>query len=76
MYQLLGDGAERHFATDWATGVAIENAAQWRSVLQSALQNVVVLILLERMGAAPGRAWLARARAAAVASWDVRGIDA
>ena len=58
IYQLLGDSAEARFASDWATGVAIENAAQWRSVLQSAVQNVALLLLLERVGLAAPRSWL------------------
>ena len=58
IYRLLGDKGEEHFANNWAVGVGIDQATQWQGVLQTAVQVVIILTLLERMGFVTGNSWL------------------
>lgn len=38
IYQLLGDKAQSAFVRDWAIGCGMENASQWKEVMQEALE--------------------------------------
>lgn len=60
IYQLLGDKAEEAFVRDWAIGLAIDNASQWKEVFSTAVQAVVVAVALDRLGLLGGDQWLAR----------------
>lgn len=57
IYKLLGSDAERAFATDWGTGLAIEQASQLRDILKDLLKEVLVLLLLEQLRVVPAAQW-------------------
>ena len=58
IYQLLGDKAQEQFSHDWAVGLGIDQATQWKEVVQSSIQAAIILTLLDRMGFMSGVAWL------------------
>ena len=47
-----------HITQDWLVGVALDNASQWKDVVQTALQAAVVLLLLERLNVMRPEPWL------------------
>ena len=57
-YKLLGDGAETSFARSWGVSFGLGCASDWRDVLKEAVQNVVVLVVLERLFLTKDESWL------------------
>lgn len=49
IYKLLGSRAEQAFASDWGTGLAIEQASQLRDILKDLLQEVALLLILDQL---------------------------
>lgn len=58
IYKLLGSQAEESFSTDWGTGLAIEQASQWRGIAQSLLVEVAILLVLDQLKVIPVGQWL------------------
>lgn len=50
IYDQLGSGMEAAFMVNWLVGLAIDHASQWHGVVQSFVEEVVVLATLEALG--------------------------
>ena len=57
IYQNLGERAEAQFTIEWLTGVGLENATQWKSVVQNAVTGVVLVLLLDRLNLTEPGEW-------------------
>lgn len=58
IFELLGDGSQRHFLRDWGVGLGVDNLRQWQDVAKEALKAAVVLAVLDRLGLVGGDPWL------------------
>lgn len=57
IYRKLGSGAQQQFSSAWGLGVALDNAAEFRDILQTALKAGFVLVVLEELYLVANRQW-------------------
>lgn len=62
IYRLLGSKAEYSFTVDWATGIAVEQASQWRDIAKDLCIEVALLLLLDQLKVTPPLHWCVAAR--------------
>ena len=57
IYKQLGDGAQTSFAQAWGTGYALDNATEWQEVFKTAVQAVLVLVILDMLRVTKNGTW-------------------
>ena len=61
IYDLVGPAEEAGFAREWGIAVGLDNAAQWKDVVNEAVQSTLKLLLLQRLRLVPAEKWLEEA---------------
>ena len=57
IYRKLGDSAQQEFSSAWGLGFALDNAAEFREILSTALQAAFLVVLLEELYIIANRQW-------------------
>lgn len=58
VYNLLGTRAETDFIQSWLVALGVDNASQWREVLQDALKAGALLFLADRLWLLSNSRWM------------------
>jgi hypothetical protein len=58
IYDQLGLRAEADFVRSWLVALGVDNAAQWRDMLQEALKGAALLLLLDRLWLMSNARWM------------------
>jgi hypothetical protein len=57
VYKQLGPSAEGEFAKTWGIGFGLDNASEWRDVLQTAVQAALVVVVLDALRWTSSEKW-------------------
>lgn len=58
VYNLLGPRAETDFVQSWLVALGVDNASQWREVLQDAIKAGALLFLADRLWLLSNSRWM------------------
>ena len=57
IYRKLGDSAQKQFSATWGLGCAMDSAAEFREILNTAVKAGLVIVVLEELYIVANRQW-------------------